>query len=90
MGFECNSSIPAILVKTENGSHGEHSYREVTIALRCLAPLPLRDSNNRINITETYPVIKFLEAALKPHLMANGCVINRYQNAHILTCMLRY
>jgi hypothetical protein len=79
VGFEFYYSIPGILVKTENGSRGEQSFREVTIALRCLAPLPLRDSNDKLNITESTPLIKFLEAALKPHLMAKGCVINRFR-----------
>jgi len=44
--------FPEYWLKTENGSRGGQPYREVQIARRCLAPLPLRDSSNLPTITE--------------------------------------
>jgi hypothetical protein len=46
------------LVKTENGSRGGQPYREVQIAQRCLAPLPLKDSN------DTHTITKFIAARI--------------------------
>jgi len=63
------------LAKTENGSRGEQFFREVTIALRCLAPLPLKIHNDSYNITNLTLLIKFPE--LVSRSIQNGRIRNR-------------
>jgi len=66
------------LVKTENGSRGVQPYREVQIAQRCLAPLPLRDSNDNPYYNKLYLINQIFK---KRHILPENCVA-RHQNLY--------